>query len=570
MSIVTAYKLAQTFDQHTIFSGLSAKIEHGDKIGLVGPNGVGKSSLLRILAGIDRPTAGKSFRAGRIRLGYLHQEAVSAFAGRDNSIYAEMCTVFSTLHDLKHEMTLLEARMATGEVSDSLFTDYGELQAHYEHQGGYTYETRIEQTLQGLGFAAADWQTPIRHLSGGQQTRALLARLLLDEPDLLMLDEPTNHLDVEAIAWLETTLQQRSGALLVVSHDRYFLDTVVNTIWEMSASALERYRGNYSAYVGQRAERWERRQKEFDRTQERFNKEMAFIHKHMAGRGHNMAMGKLRRISTELNAPRKLANPVFSGRNMFTVAGAKAWIKGLERPDGEWRQMSAELTSTQPSGRHVLQTRNLMVGYDEPLFLADDIHLQRGSCAALIGPNGTGKTTLLRTLLGEVPPLDGTIQVGHGVRIGYIAQAHNTLNPAHRVIEAVRNVPRQPNQPPLDDAAARNHLARYLFRGDDVFKPVAVLSGGERGRLALALLSLQEANFLLLDEPTNHLDLPAQEVLQAMLEQYEGTILLISHDRYLVTQLATEIWDLRGSHLTIFAGSYTEFVGGPRKMMLKE
>lgn len=566
MSILTAYHLTQTFDQHLIFSGLSAKIAHGDKIGLVGPNGVGKSSLLRILAGIDRPAAGKSFRAGGIRLGYLHQEAVNAFADRDNSVYAEMRTVFSTLHDLEHGLALLEERMATGEESDRLFADYSDLQAQYEHQGGYTYETRIEQTLQGLGFAAPDWQIPLRHLSGGQQTRALLARLLLDEPDLLMLDEPTNHLDVEAIAWLEATLQQWHGALLVVSHDRYFLDVVVNTIWEMSATALELYRGNYTAYVGQRAERWERRQKEFDQKQERLNKEMAFIHKHMVGRGHTMAMGKLHRISTELNAPRKLANPVFSGRNTFTVAGAKAWIKGLERPDGEWRQMNAELASSQLSGRLVLQTRNLVVGYDEPLFLADDIHLQRGRCAALIGPNGAGKTTLLRTLLGEIPPLDGTIGVGHGVRIGYFAQAHNTLNPAQRVIEAVRNVPRQPNQPPLDDAAARNHLARYLFRGDDVFKPVAVLSGGERGRLALALLSLQEANFLLLDEPTNHLDLPAQEVLQAMLEQYEGTILLISHDRYLVAQLATEIWDLRDGYLAIFAGSYAEFVDGSRKL----
>ncbi len=560
MSIVTAYNLTQTFNQHTIFSGLSAKIEHGNKIGLVGPNGVGKTSLLRILAGIDRPTAGKSFRAGRLRLGYLHQEAVNAFANRDHSIYAEMRTVFTTLQALQSEMTRIEALMATGDLSDNLLVEYSDLQAQYEHQGGYTYETRIEQTLQGLGFAAADWQTPIQHLSGGQQTRALLARLLLEEPDLLMLDEPTNHLDVEAIAWLETTLQQWSGALLVVSHDRYFLDVVVNTTWEMSATVIEHYRGNYSAYVGQRAERWERRQKEFDQTQERLHKEMAFIHKHMAGRAHNMAMGKLRRISTELNAPRKLANPAFSGRNMFSVSGAKAWIKGLERPDGEWRQMNAELASSQLSGRMVLQTRELMVGYDEPLFLADDIHLQRRSCAALIGPNGAGKTTLLRTLLGELPPLAGTIQLGHGVRIGYFAQAHNTLNPAQRVIEALLDLPRQPNQSPLDEAAARNHLARYLFRGDEVFKPIGVLSGGERGRLALALLSLQEANFLLLDEPTNHLDLPAQEVLQAMLEQFDGTILLISHDRYLVAQLATEIWDLRDGTLTIFDGNYAEFV----------
>jgi len=280
-------------------------------------------------------------------------------------------------------------------------------------------------------------------------------------------------------------------------------------------------------------------------------KEFEFIHKHMgSGRGRNMAMGKLRRVSKELGA----------GRNYFRIAKAKARFKELRRPDDEWQQMNAEWAAIQASGRHVLQSSDLVVGYDEPLFIADDIKLQRGSCAALIGPNGAGKTTFLRTLLDEVPPIAGTIQLGHGVRIGYFAQAHETLDPAQRVIEAVRNQPRQPNQPPLDDAAARNHLARYLFRGDEVFKPIVVLSGGERGRLALALLALQGANFLLLDEPTNHLDLPAQEVLQAMLEGYDGTILLIAHDRYLVAQLATEIWDLRDGYLTIFHGDYAEFV----------
>ena len=278
MSILTAYNLTQTFAQHTIFQGLTAKIAHGDKIGLVGPNGVGKTSLLRILAGIDRPSQGAVHHAGRIRLGYLHQEAVAAFASREHTIYEEMLTVFAGLHALEQAMAVSEARMATGEVSDALFGEYSDLQAAYERQGGYTYETRIEQTLQGLGFAATDWQKPLCHLSGGQQTRALLARLLLEEPDLLLLDEPTNHLDVAALAWLETTLQQWQGALLVVSHDRYFLDAVANTIWEMSATVIELYRGNYSAYMRQRVERWERRQKEFDQTHERLNKEMDFIY----------------------------------------------------------------------------------------------------------------------------------------------------------------------------------------------------------------------------------------------------------------------------------------------------
>jgi len=550
MSILTAHQLSQRFDNYTIFRNLSAKIEHGSKIGLVGPNGVGKSSLLRILAGLDQPTEGSAYRASRIRLGYLHQEAVDTFASRDNTVYTEMLTVFASLRALEDAMATIEAHMAAGDLTDELFANYSDLQVTYERQGGYTYETRIERVLQGLDFGAEEWQLPLQHLSGGKKTRALLARLLLEEPDLLMLDEPTNHLDVQAIEWLEKTLQQWSGALLVVSHDRYFLDSVVNTIWEMSATEIESYRGNYSAYALQRAERWERRQKEFDATQERLGKEMNFIYKHIAGRGRNMAMGKLRRISDELET---------DGRAL-KVDRAKAKFKELRRPSGEWAQMNMALATAQASGQLVLHTRDLIVGYQEPLFMADDIKLQRGACAALIGPNGAGKTTLLRTLLSEVPPLAGTVKLGHNVRIGYFAQAHEKLNPSHTVLEALLSQPREASQPILDEAAARSHLARYLFRADDVFKPVGALSGGERGRLALAMLARQGANFLLLDEPTNHLDLPAQEVLGAVLDQYEGTILLISHDRYLINQLATEIWDLRDGCLNIFDGSYQEFI----------
>jgi len=550
MSILTANNLTQTFGNHTIFRGISAKVEHGSKIGLVGPNGVGKTSLLRILAGLDRPTEGGAYRGSRIRLGYHHQEAVDTFASRNNTVYTEMLTVFATLRDLETQMAVLEARMAAGEISDELFAEYSDLQTAYERQGGYTYETRIEQVLQGLDFNVEDRQLPLTHLSGGQKTRALLARLLLEEPDLLMLDEPTNHLDVQAVEWLEKMLQSWQGALLVVSHDRYFLDSVVNTIWEMSATEIEPYRGNYSAYTRQRAERWARRQKEFDATHERLDKEMNFIYKHMAGRGRNMAMGKLRRISDELGT---------EGRAV-KVDRAKAKFKALRRPSGDWAQMNMELAAAQKSGQLVLHTRDLVVGYTEPLFMADDIKLQRGTCAALIGPNGAGKTTLLRTLRGEMAPLAGTIQLGHNVRIGYFAQAHDTLNPEHTVLEALLSQPRSADQPLLDEGSARGYLASYLFRSEDVFKRVRSLSGGERGRLALAMLARQGANFLLLDEPTNHLDLPAQEVLQEVLDQYEGTILLISHDRYLVSQLATEIWDLRDGYLNVFDGGYQDFV----------
>jgi len=551
MSLLTAYNLAQAFDRQVIFQGISAKIEHGNKIGLVGPNGVGKTSLLRILAGLERPTQGGAYRAGKLRLGYLHQEAVDTFANRDNTVYAEMLTVFAALRALETELSAIEARMAAGEITDELLATYSARQATYEQQGGYTYENRIEQMLQGLAFDTTDWQLPLSHLSGGQKTRALLARLLLEEPDLLMLDEPTNHLDGQAVAWLEKTLQGWPGALLVVSHDRYFLDRVADIIWEMSPTAIEVYRGNYTTYTHQRAERWARRQVEFDATQERLNKEMAFIYKHLgSGRGHAMAMGKLRRLSTELG----------SFRNTFKAAKVKAKIKELRRPAAEWAQMKMALAADQQSGKLVLHTHDLIVGYTEPLFMADDIQLQRGVCAALIGPNGAGKTTFLRTLLGELPPLSGSIHLGHNVQIGYFAQAHDNLNLERTVLSELFRQAGNTSEHTLDETAARNYLARYLFRANDVYKTVGSLSGGERGRLALAILALQGANFLLLDEPTNHLDLPAQEVLQTILDQYEGTILLISHDRYLVAHLATEIWSLRDGQLQTFAGSYDEFV----------
>ncbi|MFN8441436.1 MAG: ABC-F family ATP-binding cassette domain-containing protein [Caldilineaceae bacterium] len=551
MSIVTAYNLAQSFGHNEIFSGISFKIEADSRIGLVGPNGVGKSSLLHILAGLEKPAAGGYFMTQQKRLGYLHQEAIDAFADQGRTLQAEMLTVFAPLQQMESELRQLEQQMAQGELSDALFADYSTLLETYEQQGGYTYETRIAQVLTGLGFGETDWVRPLAQFSGGQKTRALLARLLLESPDLLMLDEPTNHLDVESIAWLETILAQWQGALLIVSHDRYFLNRVVNTVWEMSASEIEVYRGNYSAYLKQRQERWATREQEFTAKQERLAKEMSFIYKHMgSGRGHNMAVGKLRRVSDELGT---------EGR-AISVARAKEKFNALRRPDGEWNRMEMAINASQLSGKIILRTQRLQVGYRKPLFVADDIRLLRGECAALIGPNGSGKTTLVNTILGKLPPLAGGFQLGASLKIGYFAQAHDNLHPEQSVIDAFLHHQAVDQQPRLDADRARHSLARYLFQGDDVFKQIGALSGGERGRLALAILAQQGANFLVLDEPTNHLDIPAQESLQAALEQYEGTILLISHDRYLIDQLATQIWTIQEGRLQVYAGRYADFI----------
>jgi len=439
-------------------------------------------------------------------------------------------------------------------------------QEQFDLAGGYDYELRIQQTLTGLGFGPREWDQPLSTLSGGQKTRALLARLLLERPDLLILDEPTNHLDAQAVDWLEHTLYLWPGALLVVSHDRWFLDNVVDTIWEMSRTGLELYSGNYSAYLRQRQERWERHQALFEAAKERLQKELDYIkHGYARESTHNIAQGKLRRLSRELAAIEHVGLMGMQGVawsrlgvgavDPFTISEAAQRIRSLKPPRTRPPQLRLSLPAAHTGGPHVLRTHKLRVGYPHhPLLEVGEVQLLRGECAALIGPNGSGKTTLLRTLLGELPPLAGSVSFGPKHKVGYFAQAHDGLEPDQTVIGALLR------RRTLSEEKARAYLAQYLFQHDDVYKRVSALSGGERGRLALALLALEGANVLLLDEPTNHLDIHAQEELQAALESYPGTILLVSHDRYLVDRLATQIWAVEGKRLRVFRGRYAEYL----------
>jgi len=453
---------------------------------------------------------------------------------------------------------------------------YGDLQQAFEKAGGYDYDVRIQRTLQGLGLGEDTWEMPLTLLSGGQQTRALLARLLLEQPDLLILDEPTNHLDTQAIAWLERNLREWEGAVLVVSHDRYFLDNVVNTIWEMSRSGIEVYSGNYSAYLQQRQDRWEYHIKVFKEEKERLLKEVDFIQRNwVRASTHDRAMGLLRRLSRDLAVVENYGILALrSGKNWgemnlrvrpMEVVEAIRFINALQPPNERPARLNLKLQMIHNSGNIVLSSQGVCIGYPErALFDAPDLELRRGECVALIGPNGSGKTTFLKTLLGRIAPLSGSLRLGASLKIGYFAQAHDALNAEHSVIDALL----AKRQMPISQA--RNHLARYLFRGEDVFKPVRALSGGERGRLALALLSLDGANFLLLDEPTNHLDIPAQEALQEVLEGFSGTILLVTHDRYLIDRLATQIWDLRGGKLQVYKGTYREYIASQTSSAAQE
>lgn len=497
-------------------------------------------------------------------MGYLPQEAAQAFAGVSHSVMDEMMQVFEDLRLLEARLREMEREMSNGKASSELLERYGVLLEQFEHLGGYDYEVRIRQVLQGLGFDKQARNMEMGHLSGGQKTRALLARLLLTKPDLLILDEPTNHLDVEAIEWLESMLTSWDGAILVVSHDRYFLDSVVNTIWEMGTEIIETYRGNYSAYVQQRQERWERREEEFQAFKERMAKELDFVRRNIASQNTQMAKGKLKRLgrqirAVEIHGLEALNSTKWSRLGVpsvdWDVATATQHFRELKAPTSRPPQLGLDIKAGRRSGRIILRTVDLVIGYpDNPLFKADDLELHRLECAAMIGPNGTGKTSFLRTLRGKIEPLAGEVQLGASLEIGYFAQAHEQLDPDNSVIDELMR------HHPMMISEARSYLGRYLFSGDDVYKRVSSLSGGERGRLAMAMLALEDANFLLLDEPTNHLDITAQELLQEVLEHFQGTILLVTHDRYLVDRLATQIWYLEDGRLKVFNGPYRDYI----------
>ncbi len=564
MAIITTSNLGQSFGAFDVFGNISVSVPNDGKIGLVGPNGIGKTSLLLILAGEVEPSTGDVYRARGKRIGYLPQESAQAFAGVSHSVSDEMTIVFDDLRSQETRLREMEDEMSSGKASSDLLEQYGSLLEQFEHAGGYDYEQRVRQVLQGLGFDKEARNMEMGHLSGGQKTRALLARLLLLKPDLLILDEPTNHLDVEAIEWLEGMLKAWDGAILVVSHDRYFLDTVINTVWEMGTSIIETYRGNYSAYVQQRQERWERREEEFKTFKERMAKELDFVRRYIAGQNTQMAKGKLKRIgrqirAVEIHGIEALNSTKWSRLGVasvdWDVATATQHFRELRSPSSRPPRLGLDLKAGRRSGQIILRATDLTIGFPEkPLFSTENLELHRLECAALLGPNGTGKTTFLRTIQGEIEPLAGEMKLGASLEIGYFAQAHEQLNPDNSVIDELMR------HHPMLISEARSFLGRYLFGGDDAYKLVSSLSGGERGRLAMALLALEGANFLLLDEPTNHLDITAQELLQEVLERFQGTILLVTHDRYLVDRLATQIWHLEDGRLRVFKGSYQRYV----------
>jgi len=578
MPLITTHNLSKSFGALDIFAGLSVSVPEGARIAIVGPNGIGKTTLLRVIAGLEPPSVGTVHRMRGLTIGYLPQESIIESA---NTLWDECLVAFAGLLAQRDELAALEAQMAdTQKAAEADRTRetlerYGALQAEFEHAGGYTYELRIRQVLGGLGFSADQYDMRLSHLSGGQRTRALLARLLLESPKILILDEPTNHLDTVAVEWLESYIQEWDGAVLVVSHDRYLLDKVCNTTWEMSGAGVEAYRGNYSHYLRQRQERWELRSKEFNAEKARLEKEMDYIKRNITAQNVAMARGRLKRLSRQIQAIEQIGLDAMRAKTwleisedaqistgVMNVEEAEQRLKALRSPLHRPRELKLKLRAGKRAGDVVVRTSDITIGYPgNTLFTAPAIQLSRGECAALIGPNGSGKTTFLKVILGQLPPLAGTVSFGVNLDIGYFAQAREDLDPANTLVDEVRAAAPHMLLPEI-----RNYLARYLFTGEDVYKRVSILSGGERGRLALAKLALGDANLLLLDEPTNHLDIPSQEVLQSVLTDFDGTAILVSHDRYLIDALATQVWEIDRIErmLKVFEGTYSEYRERPQ------
>lgn len=529
MNVVQIQELSKTFGVETILSQVSFFLQEGEKVGLVGANGTGKSTLLKIIAGREEADSGQVVFAKGALCGYLAQEGDCS---EDNTMQEELLTVFSDLADLWQEIQNLERTMSMPEVFnhpqklEQVMEKYSLVRSEYERRNGYAVESKIRGICTGLGFELADLSRQINSFSGGQKTRIALAKLLLQEPSLLLLDEPTNHLDLQSCEWLEEYLCDYPGAVLVVSHDRYFLDRVAERIIELSEGKIRSYPGNYSEFLQQKEKEKAAQEKNYELYQAKVKKLEEYIRRNRAGVNAKQARGR---------------------------ASLLEKLKPVERPKEE-EVIRFTFYSGKQTGEKVVELNDLEMGYGgNILFSKLKLMIRRGERVGLIGPNGVGKSTLLKILARELVPLKGEVIFGKNVQVGYYDQEQRSLNPHNTIIEEIRQVR------PMSEEEARNFLAGFLFCEDDVFKPIQVLSGGEKTRVLLAKLLLMEGNLLILDEPTNHLDIKGKEVLEAALQSYNGTVIIVSHDRYFLDQTIERILELDNGKLTDYPGDYTYY-----------
>ncbi|HET2780094.1 TPA: ABC-F family ATP-binding cassette domain-containing protein [Streptococcus pneumoniae] len=529
MIILQANKIERSFAGEVLFDNINLQVDERDRIALVGKNGAGKSTLLKILVGEEEPTSGEINKKKDISLSYLAQD--SRFES-ENTIYDEMLHVFNNLRRTERQLRQMELEMGekSGEDLDKLMSDYDRLSENFRQAGGFTYEADIRTILNGFKFDESMWQMKIAELSGGQNTRLALAKMLLEKPNLLVLDEPTNHLDIETIAWLENYLVNYSGALIIVSHDRYFLDKVATITLDLTKHSLDRYVGNYSRFVELKEQKLVTEAKNYEKQQKEIAALEDFVNRNLV------------RASTTKRAQ--------SRRKQLEK------MERLDKPEAGKKAANMTFQSEQTSGNVVLTVENTAIGYDgEVLSQPINLDLRKMNAVAIVAPNGIGKSTFIKSIVDQIPFIKGEKRFGANVEVGYYDQTQSKLTPSNTVLDELWN-----DFKLTPEVEIRNRLGAFLFSGDDVKKSVGMLSGGEKARLLLAKLSMENNNFLILDEPTNHLDIDSKEVLENALIDFDGTLLFVSHDRYFINRVATHVLELSENGSTLYLGDYDYYV----------
>ena len=529
MIILQANKIERSFAGEVLFDNINLQVDERDRIALVGKNGAGKSTLLKILVGEEEPTSGEINKKKDISLSYLAQD--SRFES-ENTIYDEMLHVFDDLRRTEKQLRQMELEMGekSGEDLNKLMSDYDRLSENFRQEGGFTYEADIRAILNGFKFDESMWQMKIAELSGGQNTRLALAKMLLEKPNLLVLDEPTNHLDIETIAWLENYLVNYSGALIIVSHDRYFLDKVATITLDLTKHSLDRYVGNYSRFVELKEQKLATEAKNYEKQQKEIAALEDFVNRNLV------------RASTTKRAQ--------SRRKQLEK------MERLDKPEAGKKAANMTFQSEKTSGNIVLTVENAAIGYDgEVLSEPINLDLRKMNAVAIVGPNGIGKSTFIKSIVDQIPLIKGEKRFGANVEVGYYDQTQSKLTPSNTVLDELWN-----DFKLTPEVEIRNRLGAFLFSGDDVKKSVGMLSGGEKARLLLAKLSMENNNFLILDEPTNHLDIDSKEVLENALIDFDGTLLFVSHDRYFINRVATHVLELSENGSTLYLGDYDYYV----------
>ena len=529
MIILQANKIERSFAGEVLFDNINLQVDERDRIALVGKNGAGKSTLLKILVGEEEPTSGEINKKKDISLSYLAQD--SRFES-ENTIYDEMLHVFDDLRQTEKQLRQMELEMGekSGEDLDKLMSDYDRLSENFRQAGGFTYEADIRAILNGFKFDESMWQMKIAELSGGQNTRLALAKMLLEKPNLLVLDEPTNHLDIETIAWLENYLVNYSGALIIVSHDRYFLDKVATITLDLTKNSLDRYVGNYSRFVELKEQKLATEAKNYEKQQKEIAALEDFVNRNLV------------RASTTKRAQ--------SRRKQLEK------MERLDKPEAGKKSANMTFQSEKTSGNVVLTVENAAIGYDgEILSEPINLDLRKMNAVAIVGPNGIGKSTFIKSIVDQIPLIKGEKRFGANVEVGYYDQTQSKLTASNTVLDELWN-----DFKLTPEVEIRNRLGAFLFSGDDVKKSVGMLSGGEKARLLLAKLSMENNNFLILDEPTNHLDIDSKEVLENALIDFDGTLLFVSHDRYFINRVATHVLELSENGSTLYLGDYDYYV----------